>query len=85
VFYIAGNTENTAAVIIMRAPAALPLLVVLAAVPKPATSCVELQGVVPGGGEGLLDLTFLLSDQSLGIHPLAPLDTLANPAAVSVR
>lgn len=59
--------------------AAVSLLAVLTAFAKPATSCVELQGIVPDGGEGLLDLLFLLSpEKSLG-NPLAPLDIFTNP------
>eukprot|EP00752_Nemacystus_decipiens_P017791 g15951.t1 len=53
----------------------------LLAVPRTASACVELQGIVPGGGDGLLDLEFLLSTESLGNH-LAPFDSLANPLAV---
>lgn len=43
-----------------------------------ASACVELQGIVPGGGEGALDLSFLLQPESLG-NPLAPLDIFTNP------
>ncbi len=62
----------------MRAAAA-SLLALVAAFAKPVMSCVELQGIVPGGGEGLLDLTFLLTNESIGTHPFAPLDTLVDP------
>lgn len=67
----------------MRASATAWLLSVLtvSVFTDPATSCVELQGIVPGGGEGVLDLTFLLSNDSIGTHPLAPLDTIIDPPA----
>lgn len=64
--------------------AATSLLAMLAAFARPAISCVELQGIVPGGGEGLLDLAFLLSNESIGTHPLAPLDTLINPPSIPI-
>eukprot|EP00903_Cladosiphon_okamuranus_P012371 g11596.t1 len=41
------------------------------------SGCVELRGIVPGGGEGALDLTFLQRPESLG-NPLAPLDIFTN-------
>lgn len=49
-----------------------------------ASACVELQGIVPDGGEGLLDLLFLLSpEKSLG-NPLAPLDIFTTPVVPTV-
>ena len=64
--------------------AAVSFLAVLTAFAKPATSCVDLQGIVPDGGEGLLDLLFLLSpEKSLG-NPLAPLNIFTNPVVPTV-
>lgn len=55
------------------ADAVVSLLAVLAAFAEPATSCVDPQGIVSGGGEGLLDLDFLLAPNSSMQAPLAPL------------
>lgn len=72
-------TESTTS-ITMRAATSSLLVVLFATFAQPAMSCVLLQGIVPGGGEGLLDLDFLLNpNASLGTHPLAPLDTLIDP------
>lgn len=54
------------------------------AISRAASACVELQGIAPDGGEGLLDLLFLLSpEKSLG-NPLAPLDIFTNPVVPTV-
>lgn len=57
----------------MKAAACVPLLAVLAGFAKPGTSCVDLEGIIPGGGEGLLDLDFLLTPENSLTAPLAPL------------
>lgn len=49
----------------------------LAVFARAGATCVDLQGIVPDGGEGALDLSFLLQPESLG-HPLAPLDIFNN-------
>ena len=56
--------------------AAVPLLAVLMASAKPAmSSCVDPLGIVPGGGEGLIDLDFLLTPDNDLSSPL-PLSIL---------
>lgn len=47
-------------------------------------TCVEPQGIVPDGGDGFLNLTFLLSpEEGLG-KPLAPLNIFSNPVIPTV-
>eukprot|EP00903_Cladosiphon_okamuranus_P012376 g11599.t1 len=56
----------------------------LLAFSREASACVELQGIVADGGEGLLDLLFLLSpEKSLG-NDFAPLDIFTNPLVPTV-
>lgn len=67
---------------------AVPLLVILQASvwlgqAISAGACVEPQGIVSGGGDGLLDLLVLSSDGSLG-HPLAPINIDVNPVIPTV-
>lgn len=76
-----GLAPKTPGTITMKtATASIPVLL---AVSRAASSCVELQGIVPGGGEGLLDLVVLLSpEESLG-NPLGPLHVFSNPVVVA--
>eukprot|EP00903_Cladosiphon_okamuranus_P005324 g5322.t1 len=57
------------------ARASLPAL--LAAFTRTASACVDLQGIFPGGGDGVLDLSVLLKPETLG-NRLAPIDTFNN-------
>lgn len=57
----------------MRATMASLLAVLTTSAKRATSSCVELQGIVPGGGEGLLDLDFLLTPENPLTNPLAPL------------
>lgn len=77
-----GLPPKTPGTITMKtATASIPVLL---AVSRAASSCVELQGIVPGGGEGLLDLVVLLSpEESLG-NPLGPLHVFSNPVVAGV-
>lgn len=77
--------EKTPAVNMRTAAAStLALLGLVSRAAASAAPCVELQGIVPDGGEGLLDLLFLLSpEKSLG-NPLAPLDIFTNPLVPTV-
>eukprot|EP00752_Nemacystus_decipiens_P012197 g10813.t1 len=61
----------------MRTEAASSLAL-LAVCARTSASCIELQGIVAGGGDGVLDLLFLEEPESLG-NPLAPLDIFTNP------
>lgn len=63
--------------------AAASTLALLAVSSRTASACVELQGIVPDGGEGLLDYLVLQSSRSLG-SPLAPLNIFENPTIGTV-
>lgn len=68
----------------MTATSSLLALLVMFSRTASASSCVELQGIIKGGGTGLLDLSVLELPESLGT-PLAPLDIFTNPTVPTVR
>lgn len=63
------------------ATASIPAL--LAVFARTAYSCVELQGIVAEGGQGVLDLSFLQSEGIL-TAPLAPINLFIDPSSSDV-